>query len=279
MAPTPKAPGARRRRNAEQSKWRTLPRAGRAGRAPALPVKRPAWLKRTREWWATIWASPMATAWEDADVDGLVRLAELKDAVRSRSRRPRLRVAGDAAARGSVRLEPEVAPAMLWMIELEDEPRSRRAARRELARRCTRLRAVPICAVPRVPDARLPGRRSHRGDCAIPDGEHAGEPFLLTDEHAAVPALALPRRPRVGPASRGRLRLLPRRPARPAAEVGQGPVRRGDHLRRSAPRGPSSSTAGTPTASRSAGRGRRPGSRSPRSARTRPTTSGARCSR
>src|SRR5262245_26380314 len=34
----------------------------------------------TRDWWATIWASPMAAVWLDADVPGLTRLARLVDA-------------------------------------------------------------------------------------------------------------------------------------------------------------------------------------------------------
>ena len=33
----------------------------------------------TREWWATIWASPMATAWVEADEDSLIRLAKMRD--------------------------------------------------------------------------------------------------------------------------------------------------------------------------------------------------------
>lgn len=79
MPPTPKPPGQRRRRNAGQSQWKTLPATGRSGAAPKLPTKKPAWLKQTRDWWATIWRSPMATVWADADVEGLVRLARLKD--------------------------------------------------------------------------------------------------------------------------------------------------------------------------------------------------------
>ena len=50
----PKPPGQRRRRNAGQNQWRA--------------------------WGKTIWASPMATIWQDADLDGLHRLAQLRDA-------------------------------------------------------------------------------------------------------------------------------------------------------------------------------------------------------
>lgn len=77
---TPKPPGQRRRRNAEQAQWRALPFEGRRGRPPALPRKRPAWLKLTRDWWGAIWASPMATAWLPSDVPTLYRLARIMEA-------------------------------------------------------------------------------------------------------------------------------------------------------------------------------------------------------
>jgi hypothetical protein len=74
----PKPPGQRRRRNAGQNQWRELPAEGRRGSSPALPGED--WLDSTIAWWKTIWASPMATIWEDADLDGLHRLAQLRDA-------------------------------------------------------------------------------------------------------------------------------------------------------------------------------------------------------
>lgn len=139
MAPTPKPPGARRRRNAAQSKWRALPAAGRAGAAPKLPVKRPAWLKRTRDWWKTIWASPMATAWADADVDGLVRLAELKDAF-ARGDAPATALPAMQQLEDRYGLNPKSRQALLWQIEAavgeDDSP-----ARPQLAT-VHRLRAV-----------------------------------------------------------------------------------------------------------------------------------------
>jgi hypothetical protein len=73
----PKPPGTRRRRNAGQSQWKQLPAAGRDGTPPDLPDGD--WLPGTLEWWATIWSSPMATIWEPADLDGLFRLAHLRD--------------------------------------------------------------------------------------------------------------------------------------------------------------------------------------------------------
>jgi hypothetical protein len=77
MAPTPKPPGQRRRRNAGQTHWTHLPADGRKGATPALPGEE--WADSTRAWWATIWRSPMASVWQDADHDSLVRLARLRD--------------------------------------------------------------------------------------------------------------------------------------------------------------------------------------------------------
>lgn len=80
MAPTPKPPGQRRRRNAGQTQWTELPGDGRRGDVPVLPGEN--WLESTLEWWETIWRSPMATVWQDADIDALVRLARLRDEFR-----------------------------------------------------------------------------------------------------------------------------------------------------------------------------------------------------
>jgi hypothetical protein len=74
---TPKPPGQRRRRNAGQSQWVSLPAQGRDGAVPDLPGDD--WTTSTRVWWATIWRSPMASVWQDADHDSLVRLARLRD--------------------------------------------------------------------------------------------------------------------------------------------------------------------------------------------------------
>lgn len=38
-------------------------------------------VKATRDWWRTVWASPMAAVYLDADVPALVRLAGLVDLV------------------------------------------------------------------------------------------------------------------------------------------------------------------------------------------------------
>ena len=74
--PPPKPPSQRRRRNATTAPV-TLPSAGSKRKLPALPITKP--MAATRAWWKTIWASPMAAVWLEADVPGLVRLAELID--------------------------------------------------------------------------------------------------------------------------------------------------------------------------------------------------------
>lgn len=78
MPAQPKPPGQRRRRNAGQSQWKQLPAEGRVGDVPPLPDYD--WHPETLSWWDAAWSSPMATVWLDADFDGLVRLARLKDA-------------------------------------------------------------------------------------------------------------------------------------------------------------------------------------------------------
>jgi hypothetical protein len=114
MPAQPKPPGQRRRRNAGQSQWKQLPAEGRRGKVPELPDLD--WLPDTLEWWETIWASPMATAWQPADMDALVRLARLRDA--------------DARGEGSV-------TALAQMTALEDRfglsPKARRALQWEIA--------------------------------------------------------------------------------------------------------------------------------------------------
>lgn len=137
MPPTPKAPGQRVRRNLEQSKWRTLPAGGRAGDAPPLPSKKPAWLKATREWWTTVWASPMATAYEDADVEGLTRLARLKDEF-DRGALPVSALSAIQTLEDRYGLNPKSRQQMLWQIERGDEA----PARQQRPAAVTRLRAV-----------------------------------------------------------------------------------------------------------------------------------------
>lgn len=75
MSVLPKPAATRQRRN-RTTTMATLEAA------PAERVELPEgdWQRRTAAWWATIWDSPMAGEWVDADVPGLVALARLVDA-------------------------------------------------------------------------------------------------------------------------------------------------------------------------------------------------------
>jgi hypothetical protein len=77
--PLPKPPSQRRRRNAGPQ-LKTLPPEGRQEPVPDLPERAGGWLSTTREWWARIWKSPMATEWLAADYDTVLRLAYMVDA-------------------------------------------------------------------------------------------------------------------------------------------------------------------------------------------------------
>lgn len=74
MAPPPKAPGARVRRNSDQAAWKTLPAGSDFKRPPAAPPK---WSAATKKWWKLIWDSPMAAVWLESDVPALIRLGHL----------------------------------------------------------------------------------------------------------------------------------------------------------------------------------------------------------
>lgn len=74
--PPPKPASQRRRRNAPAAS-KKLPARGRR-RAPRLPDAEHM-LESTRAWWKTVWASPMAANWIDADMPAVVRLAQLHD--------------------------------------------------------------------------------------------------------------------------------------------------------------------------------------------------------
>src|ERR1700746_2687054 len=117
MAPSPKPPGQRRRRNAGQSQWKELPAQGRSGRVPVLPGEE--WLDSTRAWWATIWRSPMATVWQEADEDSLVRLARLRDDFR-RGELPVSALGAIQQLEDRFGLSPKSRRALQWEIERAD---------------------------------------------------------------------------------------------------------------------------------------------------------------
>lgn len=59
----PKPDGERRNRAERQLDWTVLPFEGRDGPAPALPQWRD-WTDRTLDWWAEMWSTPQAAAWD-----------------------------------------------------------------------------------------------------------------------------------------------------------------------------------------------------------------------
>ena len=73
----PKPPHLRQRRN-RVSTNATLPASPRHVRAPTLAKDRE-WQRSTRQWWADVWRSPMATEFAATDRHALLRLAYLVD--------------------------------------------------------------------------------------------------------------------------------------------------------------------------------------------------------
>lgn len=71
MPVTPKPAAKRQRRN--RTTTATVVEAGPALR-PDLPAD---YHDLTKTWWSTIWSSPISAEWVDADVPGLVALAQL----------------------------------------------------------------------------------------------------------------------------------------------------------------------------------------------------------
>lgn len=114
MPALPKHPSQRARRTAGPPS-RELPAEGRRGRPPALPRKRPAWLKETKEWWARIWRSPSASMWAEADYDVAVRLARIREEL---ARRPDVAAlhAAASALEDRLGLSPRARRALGWEV-------------------------------------------------------------------------------------------------------------------------------------------------------------------
>jgi hypothetical protein len=114
MTPLPKPPGQRVRRNAQQSSWRTLPPAD-PFKPPALPRRKPTWLKSTREWWRILWRSPMAVTYLEADLPALVRLAEMVED-RARGELGATETVAMTALEDRFGLSPKARRALQWEI-------------------------------------------------------------------------------------------------------------------------------------------------------------------
>ena len=139
MPPLPKPPGTRRRRNRALSA--RLPHAPPAKPRP-LPERDGGWSPLVIAAWDEWWASPMARRWIEADVIGLVLLAELHERwVADAS--PRL--AGEIRLqRGCYGLSPADRRRLSWdVVEVEEpDPRPPRPSRVDEVDPRAHLRAV-----------------------------------------------------------------------------------------------------------------------------------------
>lgn len=124
MAPLPKPPEQRVRRNASQGTWRTLP-AAEPFKRPPLPQRKPAWLKSTRSWWGVLWSSPMAVTYLEADLPALVRLAEMVEA-RARGELSASETNTMTALEDRFGLNPKARRALQWEIAQAEQARDRR---------------------------------------------------------------------------------------------------------------------------------------------------------
>lgn len=119
--PPPKPPGQRRRRN-KAPKPVTLAKSP-PKRAPKLPKR--GLLRETVEWWETVWASPMAAVWLEADVPTLARLAGLVDRLHQGESSSRL-LAEIRALEDRFGLSPLARRRLQWELE-QAEPEKRPA--------------------------------------------------------------------------------------------------------------------------------------------------------
>jgi hypothetical protein len=111
MPATPKAPGERVRRNKDQPQWRTLPAAQKFRKPPA----RATWSKPTRDWWAAIWRSPMASQWLESDVFELLYLGDLMELPKkSAEHYAEIRQLKDRFG-----LNPKARRGLMWHVPLE----------------------------------------------------------------------------------------------------------------------------------------------------------------
>jgi hypothetical protein len=127
MAPLPKPPGQRVRRNKEQGSWKELPEQGSSSPAPPLPTKKPAWRKSTRDKWEKLWASPMATAYVEADQVALERMAMLWDEI-DRGEVGNGRLSAVQKLEDQFGISPKARRALQWEItkaEVVDLPQKR----------------------------------------------------------------------------------------------------------------------------------------------------------
>lgn len=113
MAPSPKPPGQRVRRNKDQPTWKTLPAAA-AAVAPPAPEH---WSAATAAWWAAIWRSPMATLWIESDISNLLGLGDLMELPKKSAEH----YAEIRQMRAHYGLTPASRKSLMWHIPAADE--------------------------------------------------------------------------------------------------------------------------------------------------------------
>lgn len=113
MAPQPKPPGTRVRRNKDQPQWKTLPAAA-AASTPAAPDY---WSEGTKDWWRRIWASPMASLWIDADIPNLFELGDLIE----HPRKSAMHYQEIRQMKACYGLTPASRRALMWNVPAADE--------------------------------------------------------------------------------------------------------------------------------------------------------------
>lgn len=128
MPPTPKRNPARRNKSVTRS---TLSRDHDLV-APELPERETGWHRLTVDWWADIWASPMAPEFDSSDTHGLYVLADLVDAFwNEESARARTALAGEIRLqRQCFGLTPIDRRRLQWEIERTSEAQEKGARRR-----------------------------------------------------------------------------------------------------------------------------------------------------
>jgi hypothetical protein len=113
MAPSPKQPGARVRRNKDQSQWRTLS-AAKPFKPPVAPRQ---WSPQTKRWWKLIWDSPMAALWIESDVPNLIALGDLMELPKKSAEH----YAEIRQMRAHYGLTPASRKSLMWHISPADE--------------------------------------------------------------------------------------------------------------------------------------------------------------
>jgi len=121
--PLPKDPRIRQRTNKASTRTTLEATAPRRARAPRLPRDRE-WRLETKQWWRSVWHSPMAAEYLDADAHGLYRLAVLVDAFWTE---PTPKLAGEIRLQQQAfGLSPLDRRRLQWSIEQVETASSRR---------------------------------------------------------------------------------------------------------------------------------------------------------